>query len=156
MGGVEIQLSMRLVASGILREKIYLFHTSQMALLSTDTGDTSFDSEFLNMTVETLGAAKQSISRSVKAEVAKRLEAINTNRVMQFLDQSSDFVVNIPTASANAMRLELYWLWHTRMGHVNPKRLGSLFHHVNGINQVNLLFLKHTKCNFSNMTQIVN
>ena len=55
--------------------------------------------------------------------------------------------------------LALYWLWHSRMGHVNPKRLASLLDHVTGIDRISfptLQDLNCTTCNYSNMTRIVN
>lgn len=56
-------------------------------------------------------------------------------------------------------KLTLYQLWHACMGHFNPKRLGSLFEHVTGIDSITLPTLQNldcTVCNFSNKTRIVN
>ncbi len=158
-GGVEIEQDTTLVASGILRREMYLLHTSQTALLGADAGNTSSNSDFLNGTVLTLGAAKQSTSHPGEAEITERLEAKNANRVVESPDRSLDFGTNILATSENAIRLALYWLWNARMGHNNPKRLRSLSQRVNRLEQVNSPSFERfnfAKYNFSNMTQIVN
>ena len=147
------------MASGILRRKMCLLHTSQTVLFNEYARNTSSDSDFLNKTVLTPEAAKQSNSRLAKAEIAEKLEVKNANRVVESPNRFSDFVANIPATLKNVTRLALYRLWHARMEHVNSNRLGSLSQHVTALEQINLPFLEHlnfAKCNFSNMTQIVN
>lgn len=87
---------------------MYLLHTSQTALLGADAGNTSSNSDFLNGTVLTLGAAKQSTSHPGEAEITERLEAKNANRVVESPDRSLDFGTNILATSENAIRLALY------------------------------------------------
>ncbi len=57
-GRVKIKQDTTLIASKILREKMYLLYTSQAALLGKDAGDTNSDSDLLIKTVLTLRAAK--------------------------------------------------------------------------------------------------
>ncbi len=85
-GGVEIQRDTTLVASGILRGKMYFLHKSQTALLGVDAGDKGSDSDFFNKTISTLRAAKQSISYRGEAGIAGRLKAKNAKRVVEFPD----------------------------------------------------------------------
>ncbi len=128
-------------------------------MLDADAGDKDSDSDFLNQTILSLGAAKQSTQHHREAKVAEKLEAKKANKIMESSDRSLDFVVKIPTTSENAIRLKLCWLWNRRMGHVNSKRLGSLFQYATRLEQVNLPSLEYLncfKCNFSNMTLIVN
>ena len=158
-GGVEIEQDTTLVTSEILRRKMYPLHTSQTALLGADAEDTSSNSDFLKETVLTLGSAKQSTSHPGEAEIMERLEAKNSNRVVESPDRSLDFGTDILATSENAIRLALYWLWNARMGHNNPKRLRSFSQRVSGLEQVNspsFERLNFAKYNFSNMTQIVN
>ncbi len=142
-----------------IKKKMYLLYTSQTAFLGADAGDIGSDSNLLIETILILEAAKQSTARSWKAEIAERLEAKNANRVVKSPNWSSDFIANIQATSENATRLALYQLWLACREHVNSNRLGSFSQNVTGLEQVHLSSLERInfdKCNFSNMTRIVN
>ena len=136
--GVDIRQGDNLVASGIMRGKIYFLRSPQTALLSKDAGVLEDISDFSE--IENLGNAETTTPNTIaRKDINEIPEGSNEKQI--------------------ARKLGLYKLWHARMGHVNPKRLGSLSQHVTGIDQIihpNLESLNCSVCNFTNMTRVVN
>ena len=127
--GIEIREGGTLVATGIMRGRMYYLQSSLVALLSRDAETPRGSSDTTTTSVDT-------ISRQV---ARKEPQGASLGK------STADF--------------SLYELWHARMGHINPRRLSTLSKHVKGLDVLtpfSLEDLNCTVCNYSNMTRTVN
>ena len=127
--GVEIREGGTLVATGIMRGRMYYLQTSLVALLSKD------------------------------AETPRGLSDTPTTSVDTTDRQVARVEPQGASLGKSTADFSLYELWHARMGHINPRRLSTLSKHVKGLDVLtppSLENLNCTVCNYSNMTRTVN
>ena len=148
IGDVKVNINSQLIQ---MKDVLYVPDLDTNLLSISALNQNRFSVLFTGSEVEIRQKGILIASRVLKG----RMYLLQSSQVAFFTKEVSDSL-EIPT---NKM-LALYRLWHSWIGHVNPKQLAFLLDYVTGIDRVSLLILQDLNCttclNYSNMTRIVN